>query len=262
MTTYQRICKFCESAFSTRRKSQAFCGHRCYGLYRYRQFGNMNKRQKRIAACEICGRSYKARPKQRFCSHYCASIHHSHVIGDIQRKPDKLFRCGVCGITFTRRTKRTRSNHYCSIKCFTKTHPFNEATESLKRKGYYSSPLSGLYVTNVHAKNFHLRSPNGVDYHGRNIAEFVRSHPHLFTTEELRPKPESRCGTSRAAFQLTRLRPKDHARKQLNSWHGWTWISTYERRFDDGLDPIRRQSPFDGAIDNLIQSHYNSQPSR
>lgn len=244
-------CQFCKREFETRRKTQRWCSHKCYGFHHQAVFDNINKRPSAYRRCEICGNEFKCKRRgSRFCGMKCAGKHHSRVLlGKMLRKPPLSLICKVCGKSFEVIKKRHRENiGFCSVKCSISRH-HNPAIEKLRREAFVSSGLCGKFESNVHARNFHLHGPNGVNYHGRNIAHFVRNNPSLFTPFELEVM---RNGNIRAAQALVRLRPGDtvrlqrrrfrRAKKQLSSWHGWTWISVYEKRFHDGDDLLTRLS--------------------
>lgn len=99
-----------------------------------------------------------------------------------------------------------------------------------------ASQKAGHVETNIHAKRFNLRSPRGQIYTGRNLSLFVDEHPELFDPLDLRKVRYK----SFASGQLSRLRPE--TRQPLATWKGWTWVSITERRFNDGVDLLARET--------------------
>lgn len=233
----ERLCVWCKEPISSRRKSQRFCGRICAGRHRFQVHGNPNKNKPIFKSCERCGNTFKAQKKSRFCGNKCASEQHSIDMIGVFVKPIPESVCKACHKTFKPTRHRGRSvPQYCSVQCnMSQLH--TEDVEVARRNGFVKSKKTGKFESNIHARNFQLRAPNGVDYTGRNISEFVRTHTQLFPKKYL---SLNRNGRTRASEGLRALRPSDNRKKQLMSWHGWTWISILDRRFDDGNDPLRR----------------------
>jgi len=103
--------------------------------------------------CPVCGRSFECPPssKKRTCSKACSSIWKS--------------------ITHT-------GKKYKSGK---KRLP-RQSLENLKlgMKAAQKSPNAGRYPTNVNARMWHVRSPDGVEYRFRNLNLWARQNAHLF----------------------------------------------------------------------------------
>lgn len=81
-----------------------------------------------------------------------------------------------------------------------------------------TNPLRGKFEANCHARWWHLRSPQGVEYHFRNLLHFIREHAALFTEAQLSGSP--RCP---AYDNLTQLRPTLKGRVRQTAL-GWTWV--------------------------------------
>jgi len=88
----------------------------------------------------------------------------------------------------------------------------------------------GKRVAEAVEKEWTLRAPNGVHYSFTNLREFVRTHAHLFSEDELKVL---RDGKTRAINGLHGLRPSDTRKRVHGSWHGWTWrLPTDGRRIE------------------------------
>lgn len=191
-----------------------------------------------IKTCPECGVEFKTDHRNQItCGHICKYERHSKFLKG-KTKPALQLTCKVCGNIFFVSKHRNRSSGFCSPTCSISRFHGDESVEIKRMSGFQRSPKTGKMETNVHARHFHLMCPNGVDYHGLNVAHFVRTHPHLFSKEELRT---TKSGHIYAATGLIRLRPSDRRKKSLITWHGWTWISILDRRFNDGEDLISRK---------------------
>lgn len=82
------------------------------------------------------------------------------------------------------------------------------------------NPLRGKFETNCHAGDWHLRDPEGREYHFRNLRHFIRNHNHLFSARQLEVVGPG--GRTRVEGCLAGLSP----RKQLPTTcsQGWTWV--------------------------------------
>ena len=92
--------------------------------------------------------------------------------------------------------------------------------QSGSAKDCETNPLRGKFETNLHAKEWHLRSPDGVTYHFRNLRHFIRNHKHLFTEHEL-AITDGKAKT-RVESSLYLLSPD--CRKPARTAHGWSWV--------------------------------------
>ena len=82
------------------------------------------------------------------------------------------------------------------------------------------NPLRGKFETNVHAKDWHLRSPGGEEFCFRNLRHFIRNHRHLFSARQLEVRKKN--GTTRVEACLYQLSPRRKHRARRSQ--GWTWI--------------------------------------
>lgn len=96
------------------------------------------------------------------------------------------------------------------------------------------------------AKWWHLRDPSGEIYHFKNIAKFVREHSELFEADDLKmatyKNSRGNVTRNRAMLGLRSLRPSETRIRQETTWKGWTWLSIYERRWNDGDDLLERSN--------------------
>jgi len=102
-----------------------------------------------------------------------------------------------------------------------------------------TNPKRGRFVTNIHAREWHVRDPRGIPHHFVNLRHFIRENPHLFTSEQLRktsPRDKERTPID-GGFQS--LRPTK--RRPSGSWFGWTWIHSAAPPMDP-LDPLARNT--------------------
>lgn len=129
--------------------------------------------------------------------------------------------------------------------CVVEFYPLEQERkhQAQREGGYYSSEKTAPGQNNIHAKPFRLRDKNGRQWVGRGIAQFIRSHPELFTEDELKLNKK---GRPRALYGLNKLRPKIRVSKQPTTWHGWTWVSITERRWNDGNDLLDRDKSREG----------------
>lgn len=74
--------------------------------------------------------------------------------------------------------------------------------------------------SNRRAISFAFRGPDGNLYTGKNIMNFVRSHAHLFSLEDLRPFKENKAFDCLATRRLYALR---NGNRQEN-WNGWSAV--------------------------------------
>ena len=149
--------------------------------------------------------------------------------------------CATCGKSFTikRTVKKTRK--VCSIKC---NRPTKDSTErglelmrelsaeqkearakktGAKLKGRAGRGRQAKGTRNAHAKFYELRAPDRTLYEFKNLRHFVRTHPDLFSADELRTYKSCSPGTTYAetALRLLFSLTKDGDLK-VNQWHGWT----------------------------------------
>jgi hypothetical protein len=149
--------------------------------------------------------------------------------------------CKTCGTVFVQ--KHRHNPLYCSGKCYPQAEAFRQKKWETKRLEAYNrlpqtKPLS---ETRHNVKRWHLRSPANIEYHPLNLNRFVLMNAHLFDPNDVVSRYKSgKSSICRAVASLKHLRPSDKKKKQTNTWKGWTWISIYERRFNDGRDLLER----------------------
>ena len=141
------------------------------------------------ASCKVCGNPVRLL-HGKYCSKACQ---HADVASWIKGPPRKERAiCKICGGVI----EETRNKLYCSAKCHLADPKFKEDVERghavswLPEKRIQAAevmrgrPQEALLTAKgpEHWKSteYHLRSPDGVIFHGRNILEFVRQHPDLF----------------------------------------------------------------------------------
>jgi hypothetical protein len=86
-------------------------------------------------------------------------------------------------------------------------------------------------IKNHAARMWHIRSPDNVPYHFRNLAEFIRVNPHLFNPDDIPVK---------AIRGIGMLRPSDTRKRISGTWKGWTWISLIETFHNGENDLLSR----------------------
>lgn len=87
-------------------------------------------------------------------------------------------------------------------------------------KEMQTNPRRGKFETNVHAVDWHLRSPDGVEYHFMNLRHFIRTHSHMFDSQSLET-PTADPGLTRVERCFHQLRPTN--RRPTHCSKGWTW---------------------------------------
>lgn len=126
--------------------------------------------------------------------------------------------CKYCGSSFIIISrKRKEEQSFCSTECFSMY-----LTEVGSRR--FQTPDGAECVKNLInriAVAYHLMSPNGVEYKGRNVILFVCSNPHLFEPEDVLTRYTGPSDSrSRASIGLCRLTTN----KKAFSWKGWKSI--------------------------------------
>jgi hypothetical protein len=102
-----------------------------------------------------------------------------------------------------------------------------------------TNPLRGPFETNMHARYWAIRSPEGVPYKFRNLKFWLRHHAHLFKDEDIRPTNPGvpRHGQSCHAYNgICGICPRH--KRTAGSWKGWTWISSVDAYVGDLLGRI------------------------
>ena len=204
--------------------------------------------------CKHCGIQFtkRADTKPQFCSRDCSAKgwDHSGALAAMHQKLREINpnygkykskqprKCKTCGEIFI--PKGRHHPVYCSLKC-------QPQAEGLRSKKWEAERIAGmnkspktkpLSETRHGVRRWHLRSPMNVEYHPINLNRFVSMNPALFEPDDT--KPIYKDGRCRAVCSLKNLRPSDGKKKQTATWKGWTWVSIFERRFNDGRDLLER----------------------
>jgi len=108
-----------------------------------------------------------------------------------------------------------------------------------------TNPLRGRFETNIAAKDWHLRSPDGEMFHIRNLRHFIRNHRHLFSARQLEIKGPG--GRTRVESCLSTLSPR--RKFPVTCSQGWTWVS-----FPHEADP-RLNTPPSTLFKEPIHDH-------
>jgi hypothetical protein len=153
--------------------------------------------------------------------------------------------CKICGKMVVRREAK-----YCSRDCLFADQDLRKNYLLARRLGQEISArpearekaaakmrdrdqtaiLTAKTPLNVNAKMFHLRSPDGRIYHGRNLTYFIRSHSKLFAPQDLvwrvwanathrRHLKSPVCRASRGLNSLSWS-----GQGWRGSWKGWTLV--------------------------------------
>lgn len=83
-----------------------------------------------------------------------------------------------------------------------------------------TNPRRGKYETNIHALDWHLRSPSGKEYHFKNLRHFIRRYHYLFTSHQL--EVNNINGRTRIEACLSLLSHRNV--RPVTCSQGWTWI--------------------------------------
>ncbi len=113
-----------------------------------------------------------------------------------------------------------------------------QAANTGKVRDKEKTPHAAKGPQNQAAVTCEIRSPENVVYFVRNITDWVRRHPHLFSPQDVawRKRP-GRTATCRAMKGIMKLR---ESRDPRGSWKGWTLVSDIETYFNGGNDLLAR----------------------
>lgn len=186
-------------------------------------------------ACKHCGR-IASKPHVKYCSWPCMMADRSWRKGP----PKKARRiCQTCG----KECPNPRDYH-CSKACLVADPKFREQHIGPLLKGQkiaaspacrqaaaekmtgreQTAPLTAKGPGHVTAVDYRLRDPDGSFYEGRNISDFVRTHPDLFDPNDVdwyQTNPEKPIHTTcRATKGLHNL--YGVSKYVRHSWKGWT----------------------------------------
>ena len=96
----------------------------------------------------------------------------------------------------------------------------------MSREEVKTSPKRGRFETNVNAEEWHLRDPQGVEHHFRNLRHFIRNNTSLFTARQTEVRKKN--GGTRVEGCLYRLSPRNKFPATCSQ--GWTWILDHQNR--------------------------------
>lgn len=159
-------------------------------------------------------------------------------------RPTKF--CELCGAPYIpRKPKEERERKYCSLKCTglarkNKDLGTSKLVTAAWKEGKYAGSKAEEGLQNHSAKNWRLRDPKGRTHSFKNLRYFINKNIKLF--EELGTLPEAKTkekqlhllGAGLGSLRPTRKNPK-------GSWHGWTAVIAWERRFWDAKDQLDRK---------------------
>jgi len=163
--------------------------------------------------------------------------------------------CIVCGKKYSIRHNETglsKPRNTCSDECLKE---FRQKVNASRIKGYAANetnqqrikrtepmfnrtqtrPSVAMCPENANARSFVLIAPDGKCFEGRNVTNFVRSNPHLFTEYEMQlSKPRKKfhgysvCKGTRQPICVAPLTAV--LRGNRGSYHGWTGFYTNKTR--------------------------------
>ena len=219
----EMVCVVCGVSFAVpprREKTAKYCSRKCRGIA-----------GRKRTQCLVCGSPIRMR--RRFCSATCTG----------KSKERKVpWTCGQCGLqrlevpsydaAICKRCDRL--NKSTDLALIQKCNEAMHAPVAMVRhhegmmKNNAVNPRTGKFETNVSAKDWHLRSPEGEVFHFRNLRNFIRNHRHLFSCTQLQVNPFHVRGRlvadprTRIEARLGRLRPgQPHGQSTAQ---GWTWV--------------------------------------
>jgi hypothetical protein len=94
------------------------------------------------------------------------------------------------------------------------------------------NPVMQKGVNHCAAVIWRLRSPRGLTFEFKNLAEFLRGNASLFNDEDVVFRLKGTTLTCKAYAGLATLRPYKRCgnpkKRVAGSWKGWTWVSGIE----------------------------------
>jgi hypothetical protein len=228
--------------------------------------------------CKQCGNPFDAVVKSSYTPKYCSNT--CSGLARRNEPKEYTCSNPACRLIFTRTRRTTIKNRekpvFCSVSCagvvnveaakkwnienpeeslerLKKLHEINKGngvyqqlqTPEVRKKaqqGMDASPFFKPGKDHLASKVWRLRSSANVEYEFKNLTNFVREHPELFDPEDLKWKLNKNgipleC---RATHGLYSLNPNGKKKVVAGSWKGWTFVSMFERRFNDGDDLLQR----------------------
>lgn len=80
----------------------------------------------------------------------------------------------------------------------------------------------GRFESNVSAEWWHMRDPRGIEYHFRNLRNFIREHRNIFTERQLECPGRDNPERTRVENCLGKLSPG--TKNPATTAQGWSWI--------------------------------------
>jgi hypothetical protein len=231
-----KTCPQCGREFR-RPPSQAkakFCGAACW-------YAHHAAKEK---VCQQCGKVFRRNGRTRgtggkFCSKACGGLALRRRVewrcadcGRVEvRTPfaaGKYLRCAECGAAY--RAARLKGKPLPHVVDPLVREKWLEAVRTPEYRERIREVMTGREMAteitrrgsarHFKALHFTVRTPAGVPYRVDNLAEFVRSHPHLFDPADVVDRSRVRASyQSRATAGLAKLRAVVGTRL---SWKGWT----------------------------------------
>lgn len=151
----------------------------------------MSRSQKQ---CVVCGRSFDCPPSAKTvtCSKACSRIHRSRAHVGVRNTWNDDSRSAL--------RERGRPD------------VLDRGTRAA-----LSSPLAGPFETNVNAKGWTLKAPDGTIHEVNNLSLFIRQHPDWF------PNPRSARSALSSAASCARdeTTPKSRRGRTVGQYKGW-----------------------------------------
>ena len=186
------------------------------------KYNDYRKQHRVTVPCEICGKPMELLAckigHKRTCSEECRrELKRRNGLAQFGGGKQLVKKCCICGKTF--RTSPSVDQKTCSNKCRRELMRSigNQNDLTGMRIGHDAAPICQPDERHFAAKIWKLRLPNGTIHEFKNLAHFVRTHQHLFSSDQL-----YRNGSAiNAAVMLGKLRPG--RAMTIGSWFGWTW---------------------------------------
>jgi len=192
--------------------------------------------------CKVCGKAFTAtrsKYQRKTCSQEC--------FANIRGRSRIIWRtstCAICGKVIKVKSSETGGRGFkrtCSKECHTELRkiisrnkpPLSEEMKQILAEKNRRNPRIGHFPTNVNAKEYSFKSPEGRVYRCRNLHYFANKRRTLFAGifKEL-----DDAAVRRIRGGLVSIVPwRRHA---AYSWYGWTWY--------DGGEPTR--FPFEYSL--------------
>jgi len=193
--------------------------------------------------CKLCGVQFTGiiRKRRKFCSRLCAKKVAIRIALKFLEDPAnaaamaekrKQFMIGrkPSRKVVEARSKWQQDNRAIIASWCSRTHKGVRETAGRVKRG----------VNHYKGRRGIFRSPSGKQYEFRNVTQFVRDNEALFAPQDVAWEND---GIVCNAAQGLRSLMTFGAKRVRGSWKGWTLVSIYERRFNDGDDLLDRNPP-------------------